>query len=78
MLDKHADSHLAPAGRRQGSVDDLEPVGIAEAPYLNNPVARLIHRQISLQLMIQRTSRKIVPRLLCRLASHLSGMDTPG
>jgi hypothetical protein len=24
---EHADSHLAPGGRRQGSVDHLKPVG---------------------------------------------------
>jgi hypothetical protein len=33
---------LAPAGRRQGSFDHLEPVGTAEAPDLNDPVARLL------------------------------------
>jgi hypothetical protein len=37
---KHSDPHLAPAGRRQGSVDHLQLVGTAEAPDLNNPVAR--------------------------------------
>jgi hypothetical protein len=31
---EHADPHLASAGRRQGSVDDFEPVGTAEAPDL--------------------------------------------
>jgi hypothetical protein len=43
---KHADPHLAPAGGRQGSVDHREPVGIAEAPDLNDPVARLRHARI--------------------------------
>ena len=38
-----ADSHLAPPGRRQGSVDHVQPVGTAEAPDLNNPVAGLSH-----------------------------------
>ena len=40
---EHANPHLAPAGRRQRSVDHLEPVGTAEAPDLNNAVARLSH-----------------------------------
>src|SRR5262245_13223250 len=31
------------AGRRQGSVDHFQLVGTAEAPDLNNPVARLPH-----------------------------------
>src|SRR5262249_22513590 len=43
---EHADAHLTPAGRRQGSFDHLEPVGTAEAPDLNNLVARLSHGQI--------------------------------
>ena len=38
---EHADPHLAPAGCRQGSVDHLQLVGIAEATELNNPVVRL-------------------------------------
>lgn len=38
---EHAHSHLAPPGRRPGSVDHLQPVGTAEAPDLDNPVARL-------------------------------------
>jgi hypothetical protein len=41
-----ADPHLAPAGRRQWSVDHLEPVGTAEAPDLKNPVARLSHGRV--------------------------------
>jgi hypothetical protein len=40
---EHADPHLAAAGRRQGSIDHLQLVGTAEAPDLNNPVARLSH-----------------------------------
>jgi hypothetical protein len=40
---EHADSHLAPSGNWQGSVDDCELLGTAEAPDLNNPVARLAH-----------------------------------
>ena len=56
---EHAGPHLAPAGRRQGSVDDhLEPVGIAEARDLNNTVARLSHGRIPCDLMIPRTARK--------------------
>jgi hypothetical protein len=43
---EHADPYLAAAGRRQGSVDNLQLVGTAEAPDLNNPVARLRHRRI--------------------------------
>ena len=42
-----ADTHLAPASRRQGSVDHLQLLGTTEAPDLNNPVAQLTHRQIS-------------------------------
>ncbi len=38
---EHADAHFAPAGRRQGSIDDLQLVGTAEGPDLNDPVARL-------------------------------------
>ena len=34
---------LARDRRRQGSVDYFDHVGIAEAPDLNNPVARLAH-----------------------------------
>ena len=40
---QHADPHLAPAGRRHGSVDHLQPIGTAEVPDFNNPVARLFH-----------------------------------
>jgi hypothetical protein len=40
---EHADPHLAPASRRQRSVDHLQPVGIAEAPDLDNPVAQPCH-----------------------------------
>ena len=40
---EHADPHLTPAGHRQGSVDNLQPIGTAELPDLNNPVARLFH-----------------------------------
>jgi ABC transporter substrate binding protein len=43
---EHADPHLAPASRRQGSVDHLQLVDTAEAPELNNPVARLPHGRI--------------------------------
>src|SRR6516164_10564462 len=38
---QHADPHLARAGPRQWSIDHLEPFWTAEAPDLNNPVARL-------------------------------------
>jgi hypothetical protein len=38
--------HLAAAGRRQGSIDHLQLVGIAEAPDVNNPVARLPHDEL--------------------------------
>ena len=40
---EHADAHLAPAGRWHRSVDHLQPVGIAEALELNDPVAQLSH-----------------------------------
>ena len=40
---EHAHPDLALARIRQGSLDHLQPVGIAEAPDLNNPVARLSH-----------------------------------
>jgi len=43
---EHADPHLAPAGRRQGSVSHIQPIGIAEAPDLNNPVARFSRGRI--------------------------------
>ena len=43
---EHADPHLAPPGRRHGSVDHFELIGTAEAPDLNNPVARLAHGRI--------------------------------
>jgi hypothetical protein len=42
---EHADTHLAPPGRRQGSVDHLQPFGTAEAPDFNNSVALLSHRR---------------------------------
>src|SRR5262249_4677342 len=42
----NADSHLAPASRRQGRGDHLEPIGTAEAPDLYNPVAQLFHGRI--------------------------------
>jgi hypothetical protein len=35
---EHADTHFAPAGRRQRSFDDLQLVGTPEAPHLNDPV----------------------------------------
>jgi hypothetical protein len=38
---EHSDTHFAPTGYRQGSVDYLQLIGTAEAPDLNNPVARL-------------------------------------
>ena len=44
---EHADSHLVAGGRRQGSVDHLQVVGTAEAPDLNNSVARLFQGRIS-------------------------------
>jgi hypothetical protein len=43
---EHADPHLAYAGRWQGSVDHLQPVGPAEAPELNNSVAGLAHIKV--------------------------------
>jgi hypothetical protein len=43
---KHVDPHLAPAGRRYGSVDHLQSVGIAEAADLNHPVPRLCHKRL--------------------------------
>ena len=43
---EHADPHFAPAGRRQGRGDHLQLLGTAEAPDLDNPVARLCHEQI--------------------------------
>jgi hypothetical protein len=55
---EHADPHLAPPRFRQGSVDHLQPVGTAEAPDLNNPVARLSHGADSWQPMIQLAGRK--------------------
>ena len=44
---EHANPHLAPAGRRQRSVDHLQPIGTAEARDLNHPVARLAHGRSS-------------------------------
>ena len=38
---EQADPHLARRGCRQGSFDHLQPVGAAEATYLNNPIAWL-------------------------------------
>jgi hypothetical protein len=38
---KHADAHLAAAGRRYRGADHLQSVGIPEAIDLNNLVARL-------------------------------------
>ncbi len=55
---EHVHSHLAPLRSRQGSVDHLQPVGTAEAPDLNNPVARLSHGRIPWRPMIQLTARK--------------------
>jgi len=43
---EHADPHLASPGCRQRSLDQLEPLGTAEAPDLNNLVARLCHGRI--------------------------------
>ena len=43
---EHADPDLAPAGRRQRSVNHLQPVGTAEAPDLNNRIARLTHGRV--------------------------------
>jgi hypothetical protein len=43
---EHADPDLAPASRRQRSVNHLELIGTAEAPDLNNPIARLIHGRV--------------------------------
>ncbi len=43
---EHAHAHLARAGRRQGSVHHVQPVGTSEASDLNNPVARLVHGRI--------------------------------
>jgi hypothetical protein len=43
---KYVDAHVAATGRRHGSVDDLQPVGISEAADLNNPVVRLCHRRL--------------------------------
>jgi hypothetical protein len=40
---EHADPHLTLAGIRQGSVDNLQAVGAAEARELNNSIARLAH-----------------------------------
>jgi len=40
---EHADSYLASAGHRQWRVNNLDHVGIAETPDLNNPIARLAH-----------------------------------
>src|SRR5262249_21347605 len=41
---EHAHSDLATPRGRQGSIDHLQCIGAAEAPDLNNPVARLFHR----------------------------------
>jgi hypothetical protein len=43
---KHVDPYLAAAGRRQDSVDHLQPVGTPEAADLNNPIARLCHGRL--------------------------------
>jgi hypothetical protein len=43
---EHADPHLPSAGCRQGSVDDRQLVSAAEAPDLDNPIARLAHARI--------------------------------
>jgi len=40
---QNADSHLARTCRRQRSVDHFQLLGTAEAPELNNAVARLVH-----------------------------------
>ena len=40
---EHADPHLARAGLRHGNVDNLQPVGAAEMPDLNNSIARFAH-----------------------------------
>jgi hypothetical protein len=62
---EHADSYLAPGGRRQGSVDHLKPVGTAEAPDLNNPVARLGHRRTPCNTCSRARAGKL-PQLICR------------
>jgi hypothetical protein len=54
---KHADPYFARAGRRQGSINHLQSLGIAEARDLNDSVARLSHVD-SLQFVIPRTGRK--------------------
>jgi hypothetical protein len=52
---ERADPHLAPPRSRQGSIDHLQPVEAAEAPDLNNPIARLSHGRIPWHPMIQFT-----------------------
>jgi hypothetical protein len=46
---KHVDPHLASAGRRYGSVDHLQSVGIAESADLNDTVPQLRHGRLDLQ-----------------------------
>ena len=76
-----AHSHLAPLRSRQGSVDHLQPVGTAEAPDLNNPVARLSHGRIPWRPMIQLTARKGRSRCQVPLSSNVqivfSAQGTP-
>ena len=43
---EHAHPHLAARGHRQRNLDDLQPIGTAEALDLNNPVVRFAHTRI--------------------------------
>jgi len=71
---EHADPHFAPPGGRQTSVDHLQLVGTAEAPDLNNPVARLSHGRIRLDSVyygLELTGRATRPaNLVLKGAEH--------
>jgi hypothetical protein len=46
---EHTNPYLAPPGYRQRSIDNFKPIGTAEAPDLNNAVARLVHDGMNAQ-----------------------------
>lgn len=55
---EYTNPHLAQSGGRQGSVDDLQRLGITEAPDLNNSIAGLNHKRSPCVLVVQSKDRQ--------------------